>query len=493
VTGGPLLPYSVRKEIRALVPTWCACAAAIVIAAVWRDTRLLTLAALAYGVGCVALGAQSFGHEYSHRTVGLLLSQPSSRPRTLVVKFATLTAMVVALSLLAWPVVFSDVRWIKRAGGGDARTILVLAALCAICVAPLLSMICRNVLAAIVLTTAIPGTLFVVGDVVGVALYGAAQSARVDQFTFSIFWRGMFLICIVAVILCSWMFARLEAIEGRGTDFQLPKWGRPRDSPAAVGALASPLRQLVSKELRLYQVAIPVVALYVGAYFLVARIGRDFPSVADPVPAMSMLYAALLGMLIGALASAEERQMGTLEWQTLLPMPSWQQWVVKSGVVAVLVLILGVMLPYALRMISPVPGDRLAYEAPREVLNTTLMVVMLTSVCLYVSSLSSSGVRALVTALPVLAASAAAVNIVAWTMAVAVRRMGFASAFRAAAFDVVRAPSAVWLAIVLGFVGIAISFAAINHRSAERPVKRIALQASAMIVYAGVFAIVLHL
>ena len=50
-------------------------------------------------------------------------------------------------------------------------------------------------------------------------------------------------------------------------------------------------------------------------------------------------------ILIGSLASAEERQLGTLEWQTLLPSPAWQQWAVKVGVTFGLALLLGVGLP----------------------------------------------------------------------------------------------------------------------------------------------------
>ena len=39
----------------------------------------------------------------------------------------------------------------------------------------------------------------------------------------------------------------------------------------------------------------------------------------------------MLALLIGSLASAEERQLGTLEWQGLLPMASWKQWAAKVG------------------------------------------------------------------------------------------------------------------------------------------------------------------
>jgi hypothetical protein len=490
VIGRPLLPYLVRKEIRALAPTWCGCAAVIAMAGLWRDSQLLVISAFAYGLGCVALGAQSFGQEYSYRTVGLLLAQPVSRRRIFFTKIATTAAMVVALTIVAWPVVFAEARWFGRAPRDQVRLVLLLSAFAATCIAPVLSIVCRSVLAAIVLTAALPGALLVAADVVGVGLYGVAQAATVDRFKYAVFWRGMFLACAAGAAACWWMFARLEAIDGRGAEFHLPSWRGWRKPRGASAGHSSPIRQLVSKELRLYQVAVPVVALYIGAYFLVARVARDVPAVADPIPALSMLYAALLGMLIGALASAEERHMGTLEWQTLLPIPAWKQWAIKTCVVAALVLVLGVALPYALRIMSPVVGDPLAHQPPTEILNMIIIVMVLTSVSLYVSSLTASGVRALVVSLPALAAAIAAINVVAWIAAKAMGVLGVGGALRSL-FSIHNTPAAA--VIALGFVLLAASFAAVNHRSAERPITRIAMQASALIAYVSAFAMLFRL
>ena len=59
-----------------------------------------------------------------------------------------------------------------------------------------------------------------------------------------------------------------------------------------------------------------------------------------PLAGVGILYGALLAVLIGSLASAEERQNGTLEWQLLLPMAAWKQWAVKVGTVLVLTALL---------------------------------------------------------------------------------------------------------------------------------------------------------
>src|SRR4029077_18445085 len=62
-----------------------------------------------------------------------------------------------------------------------------------------------------------------------------------------------------------------------------------------------------------------------------------------PIHVISVLFGALMALLIGSLASAEERHIGTLEWQLLLPVAMWKQWVVKVGTI----LGLAGLLPFA--------------------------------------------------------------------------------------------------------------------------------------------------
>ena len=55
----------------------------------------------------------------------------------------------------------------------------------------------------------------------------------------------------------------------------------------------------------------------------------------SPYP-LSVVHLALVPILAGALASAEERRLGTLEWQVLQPTATWKQWLVKATVVIAL-------------------------------------------------------------------------------------------------------------------------------------------------------------
>ncbi len=117
---------------------------------------------------------------------------------------------------------------------------------------------------------------------------------------------------------------------------------------------------------------------------------------------LTMLYGGLLAILMGSLASAEERHLGTLEWQTLLPSPAWQQWAVKVGVMFGLALLLGVALPALLG--HAIAGAR---EYPGRGCGGQVVPIMLllTASSLYLSSLCKSGVGALVLSFPTIVAT----------------------------------------------------------------------------------------
>src|SRR5687767_6011691 len=88
------------KEFCALAPTWLAIAVAIV-AAVYGPAAVTGRGSTFYSIGAITLGAQALGHEYSHRTLSLLLAQPVARERILLVKLGVLAVFLAALVALA--------------------------------------------------------------------------------------------------------------------------------------------------------------------------------------------------------------------------------------------------------------------------------------------------------------------------------------------------------------------------------------------------------
>ena len=94
-------------------------------------------------------------------------------------------------------------------------------------------------------------------------------------------------------------------------------------------------------------------------------------------------------MLIGALAAAEERSLGTAPADMLLPIAGWKRWAVRVSVAFAVMLGLAVALPAILGIGSlPVARDG--------GLGLVVTALVLTALGLYVSTLSANGVAALV-------------------------------------------------------------------------------------------------
>jgi hypothetical protein len=187
--------------------------------------------------------------------------------------------------------------------------------------------------------------------------------------------------------------------------------------------------------------------------------GRDFP-----IRGVALLYFALLPLLIGSLASAQERQFGTLESQAMLPVSYAQQWAVKAGVVLALALVLGALIPWSL----------MRSQGPRELfVPLAATVLLLTAWSLYLSSWSPSGIIALALVLP---ASAAAIVAVRWIDSF-IESFGPGYTFGPkladpVMFAILAAPAAIAL----------VMFAGRNHRTPERNFKRLAAQAVCLLV-----------
>ena len=180
--AGVLSP-ALAKEIRALLPTYAAALGSIAIGCVSNSYLLIALGLLGFAFGSVALGAQSFGLEYSHRTLSLLLSQPIDRRRVFFYKLAVLSVMLVTLTV-AILVLYDDL--LRRAASPHTEpSMLLLAAACGLFVAPTLTMICRSTLAGIVFTVAIPGLLSVGADVVERSATGWRMPPRSTASSFS--------------------------------------------------------------------------------------------------------------------------------------------------------------------------------------------------------------------------------------------------------------------------------------------------------------------
>jgi hypothetical protein len=453
MTRATLLPFGVAKEVRALLPAWLACLGVLSASAAVSDPRIRVFAVLAFGVGSVALGALSIGHEYTHRTLTQLLSQPVGRGRLYLVKLGVLAAMLLPIGAVAYGVVFNT----SELPSGFTRSAMLwlLPVLCGLFIAPLLTMMCRGPLAGMVFAIAVPGVTVILIDVLLVATYGmsAAGTPELQRLRLVVLSQALLGFSGIAAVLGWRMFMRLEAIEGRDPELHLFVPLASADARAR-----HPLWLLAKKELRLQQMSLVVAGLYLpvwSAESLFRYLVPDFPG--PPLAVISVLYGGLLAMLIGSLASAEERQLGTLEWQLLLPIATWKQWAVKAGTALGLATLLSFVLPALLA------------AGQIRINEWHLGVVMLLTVgSLYVSSVSGSGLRALLLSLPVMLV---VLLLLGW--------VGFlfeaAPPFRPGSWTILWRSLHSWLPLVLltGFLAVVLRFALENHRSGERGARRV--------------------
>ena len=330
-----ILPHLVAKEVRALLPLWLGALAALVsVSALGRRIgaghgNIQALGLLVFGGASVTLGALSIGHEYSHRTLPLLLSQPASRARVFLVKQFVLAMMLLTLAVVAWTTVLfpSGAMWMTA----------VLVVLGGLFVTPWLTMLSRNPLAGAVFTGPVSGVIWLLVDV------SVARPLKLVVFL----WATLG-VCAVAAVFGWRAFMRLEAIDGQGANlfFRVKAAGATGNGART----RNPVWLLIKKELGLQQLSLALAAFY-GAGWLVLTVARLFEPragsefTADVFGGLTVLYSGMLALLIGALGSAEERQLGTLEWQGLLPMASWKQWTAKVVTVLALSMLLSVALP----------------------------------------------------------------------------------------------------------------------------------------------------
>jgi hypothetical protein len=454
-----------KKEFRALLPVWAATAGTVVADPLIRGTSvhfLFPLGLFAYVVGSLTLGAHAIGHEYSNRTLGSLLAQPIRRQAILLTKTIVLAVMLIALMLLAWPLLFA-------ASGRMFAEVSPLAALVLPCagglfVAPWLTMRLRSQMAGVVFTSAIPGTTWLMALLAGVTVYGVGTNAP-ETLAMAVWRPAMVTIAVAGAFLSARTFLRLQDIEGGREELTLPRWLATQDR----NPIRPPMWMLVKKELRLQQMTFAMPLLFGGIWIALTIAGRLNPEFGHdfPIRAVALLYFALLPLLIGSLASAQERQFGTLDSQAMLPVPFAQQWTIKAGVVLALALVLGVLMPW----VFFVPAN-----APKAMLwILTAGILLLTTWSLYLSSWSPTGIIALALVLP---ATAAAIVAVLWidSLVESAFGPGHAMVMRPSTDFMLQAALVAPVAVALVF------FAGTNHRSRDRRVSRFAIQAGCLLV-----------
>lgn len=474
----PALMVSLAREFRALLPLWCTCSLLALAPTVTEHHLAQSAAGLAYVLGSFAIGAHAFGHEYSHRTLPQLLALPVSRYQILFVKLVVAGILVTLLGGVAQLTLLSEL----DKGPATPQQIALVVWLTGMLLAPALTLLCRGTLAGSIFAGSLLGCVALSGDIIGWIRYDT-DGAAIQRFQVLFFWRVMPLLWFAAAVAVWQAFVRAEATEGRGREIHFPQWlGARGDGQRAARRWTNPVWQLVAKELRLQQMVFAIGAIYLAIALLVVVRARTDPQFDGRILlAVTTLYATLLALLAGALAGAEERQLGTIQWQLLLPMSVTRQWGIKAAVAYAVSLALAVALPAAVILLLP---D--ARVEPRHGLTLLVVVMVLSTASLYISSLASSGIRALILCVPVVTVGLALFPWMTVLAERAVRDFG-----RNAGWHVGPAPTegqmlmlALWFSA--GFAALAIRFGASNYRRGDRSLPRIAGQVTCIVAYAVV-------
>jgi hypothetical protein len=374
----------VRKELRELLPLWAVTMAGLALAGVSGVVTpailFFTPAAVLGTLAPIALGAMAMGHEYRHRTLTTLLSLPVNRRNLLAAKAAVLGVLLFFLAAAAW--------WV-----GARTPWLLLPLALGFCLAPWFTLLTRSELAGMVFACAMPALLLLVAELVADEAYGnylQSHGAAYLQRTGTV-GIGTAVLCAIAVADTARRFLSLEVIDGSQRVSSLPSVVGVR-AAAVVRRPTNVYVALLKKELRLQTLPIVVAAVFGLCWWSLQLLSTGTGETSALVrtgEVLLPLFALLLAMLSGALASADERHLGVWAPQVLLPVPMWRQWIVKVAVV------LGLAFTFALVFVDLEATQwRFGYWVNVSIWLPSF-VAGAAALSLYVSSISKRGVVAL--------------------------------------------------------------------------------------------------
>jgi len=405
-----------RKEARALLPWAAGVALATVVMAIFvgRYDRfpnfrheLEVWFVVIHAAGVLAVAALSLGHELTHGTLPALLVQPVARRRVLGTKLAVLAVVAVTLGLVA--TLTAPVRFTATAAA--ARPLLIWGpAVMAVGLVPLLTLLTRRPMAGAIFAVMIPGAIVSVAE----RFYPLRDGVQ----ALTIGWYGTLIASACGLIALAYAFAGAEAAgDERAGRRSSPALRQPALANVAPATQSARKKQnwmwlTVKKELRLQQLTLAVTALFAVACGIMVVLQRmDPPYAGQGVGAIAALHGIFIAIIAGSRASAEERHMGVLATQALQPKPGWRPWTIKVAVTLAIAVGLAVALPALFRVVDADAVTKVTesgvvslhpaqdwFELESEFFAAVALVGI---AAIYVSSLSSNSLWALLSCFPV--------------------------------------------------------------------------------------------
>ena len=384
-----------RKEVRALLPWTIGVAVgsmALAVAANGNVTsinyrELQVFFFMAYALGALAISALSVGQELTHGTLAGLLVQPVDRFKVLALKLSVLAVALIGLGLMA----SATLPQTYLPDSPDLRRLLIWGPVAAgIGLAPLLTLLSRRPLGGIVFSPTTSGAILAVSE----RLYPFHKG---DE-AWTITWYGTLLVSAAGLAALVARFRTLE-VAGEGAGRTAAAVSSPAET---VAYIPTPKRSwlwlVVKKEFRLQQMTFAVSGLYVlGAVAAMIVAAINPPYIYPTFGAISIIHAYCIPVIAGSVASAEERHMGTLAGQILQPREMRLQWILKVVVTIGVTLLLAFGLPVLLMAIRPQVDTSFRVET-----DFMIGIGILGAAAMWVSSISNNPLLALLGTAPVI-------------------------------------------------------------------------------------------
>ncbi len=338
----------ILKEARALFWPWCAVACAGLLPLVQPSHRIVEpIGFIGFLVGIPLLAALSFGAEFQHRTLPLLLTQPVDRMEIWGEKLS-LTAVAVLSALLVF-----FLGW-RTELQPDPQDAVVAGAwiIASAASAPFWTLFARSTLGGLALINVVPG--FIV-----MAWASLPERMRETAYLSLATSTGASIAAFVALgyaVGMLWLgrrtLARLQVTGGMAGDDLL--MAGPSVMPEALAGLfrsrpTGPVFNLIRKELRLLRPLWLISLLSVLGWTCVTLLGwlPEPGPTSRPKAVVGVLavFQLLIAILAGSLSLGEERISGTHAWHLTLPVSAGRQWLIKLSVALFTGPVCAVLLP----------------------------------------------------------------------------------------------------------------------------------------------------
>ncbi|HXT11321.1 MAG TPA: ABC transporter permease subunit [Candidatus Angelobacter sp.] len=431
----------IRKEIRLLLPflgiaLFLAVVPSFVLPMDSWGSGVYDLIFWAFGFGAVLLGLAPFGQEFSMGTFPSLLAQPFERRRiwntktvlTIVAGLLVLLAFVLVMHLRLDASLQGDLERIEKGlaqngkgiqlferetrnlyhsefwyscVGGGALTMLV-----AVIGGFWTALLFRQIGAALWFSILIPGIILVASEIVGRLFPVNANDFLVP---------ALLVYAVAGFIWARRLFLKAQDAQWLGGTISMLSLSPAKaqvESDTARGH--KPIAALLRKEFQSHQVSL-LIAFGLLVLHMATMMIRRFISLP---PNSEMRFALeevpmlwlLIPWVIGCVAVAEERKLGTLEGQLCLPVTRRAQFFTKFSVVLLLGIVLGGLMPCLIEALGTrvgIPSDILQLHNSTDfgllvdtLKETTILACVIAFVSFFASTLTRNTLHALGVAIP---------------------------------------------------------------------------------------------